>query len=251
MQILNDNKTLGSLFAGRGGFEIGAEHAGIETIWTCEIDNFLRHKLKKIAPNARQYTDVRFVANPDKPTIISAGFPCQDISISNSKNRKGIKGSRSGLWCEVARITDEAKPNYLLLENSPELLKQGFEYVLSDLSAIGYDAEWDCYRACDFGYPHRRKRLYVVAYPSSDRRTRRVLQPPGAFELSQSWTPTETYLRVSSSRINGFRDIDAIQRDDEFSNFKREIKAFGNAVMPIIAEHLFRCILDDISLNQL
>lgn len=234
--------THGSLFSGRGGFDIGAECAGVETTWNCEIDTFLRYKLKRISPYAKQYSDVKQVSYPNHVDIISAGFPCQDISISNSTNRKGIKGSRSGLWVEVARIVDEVKPGYLLLENSPELLKQGFEYVLSDLFEIGYDAEWDCLRACDFGYPHRRKRLYVIAYPYCDRRRCRIFQSPGTFGLSQSWTPTEAYLSVSTGRLNGFRDIRAIQRDDVFPYFNREIKAFGNAVMPVVTEHLFRCI---------
>ena len=236
--------TLGGLFSGRGGFEIGAQACGIQTVWTCEIDRFLRNKLRKITPNAKQYEDVKNVRNLEKCDIISAGFPCQDISLSNWKNRKGIKGSRSGLWTEVARLTDEIKPKYLVLENSPELLKKGFEYVLRDLSAIGYNVEWDCWRAADFGYPHNRRRLYAVAYPCSFGLRCGVLQPPGTFELLQKWTSTEAYLRVSVGRSEGFRNNTAIQRDHEFPNFKREIAAFGNAVMPVVAEHVFRCILD-------
>jgi DNA (cytosine-5)-methyltransferase 1 len=241
--------SLGSLFSGRGGFEIGASNAGIKTKWTCEIDEFLRHKLKRIIPDAIHYADINNVSNPEKVQIVSAGFPCQDISISNQTGKKGIKGTRSGLWAEVCRITNEVKPLYLVLENSPELLKQGFEYVLSNLSAIGYNAEWDCWRAADFGYPHNRKRLYVVAYPCSIRWWGGILKPPGAFELLQTWTPTPSYLRVSTGRANGFRNITAIQRDNEFPYFKREIKAFGNAVMPVVAEHLFKCILDDYKKN--
>jgi DNA (cytosine-5)-methyltransferase 1 len=211
--------TLGSLFSGRGGFEIGAKQVGIETLWTCETNEFLHHKLKRIIPNAKHYRDVKLAKTPPKVDIVSAGFPCQDISISNHKNREGINGNRSGLWKEVARITDEIKPSYLVLENSPELLKQGFEYVLRDLSCIGYNAEWDCWRAADFGYPHNRRRLYLIAYPMSIGLQSNVLEPPCSFELSQT------------------------QRDYEFPNFGNEIGAFGNAVMPVVAEHLFRCIL--------
>ena len=240
--------THGGLFAGRGGFEIGAKAAGIENLWTCEIDEFLHHKLKRIVNNekAKHYRDVRFVKNPAWVDIISAGFPCQDISLSNQTGRQGIKGNRSGLWTEVFRITDEVKPSYLLLENSPELLKYGFEYVLRDLSAIGYDAEWDCWRAKDFGYPHNRRRLYIIAYPNGigRRKIRNILQPPGTFELSQSWTPTTDYLRWMACRSNGYGGIESIQRGDVVPNFRREIKAFGNAVMPVVAEHLFKCILE-------
>jgi len=133
---------LGSLFSGRGGFEAGASACGIETAWTCEITDFLHYKLKRLVPNATHYRDVRFVENPAAVEIITAGFPCQDISVSNCSGKKGIRGHRSGLWSEVYRITREVKPRYLVLENSPNILNQGFEYVLSDLSSIGYDAEW-------------------------------------------------------------------------------------------------------------
>jgi DNA (cytosine-5)-methyltransferase 1 len=234
---------LGSLFSGRGGFEIGAAAAGIETAWTCEIDYFLYHKLKKIVPNAKHYRDARLMQNPPQVEIISAGFPCQDISISNARGKAGIKGDRSGLWSEVYRIAAAVKPRYLVIENSPELLRQGFEYVLRDLSQIGYSVEWDCWRASDFGYPHRRLRLYAVAYAGKSRRRDGLLQPPGAFALSRRWSPTEAYLRVSAERVAQFRNTTAIRRDNEFLDFRREIAAFGNAVMPVVTEHLFRCIL--------
>jgi DNA (cytosine-5)-methyltransferase 1 len=238
---------LGSLFSGRGGFEIGAKFTGIETSWTCEIDEFLHNKLKRIAPNAEHYRDVKSVKNLPAVDIITAGFPCQDISISNSAGRRGIKGHRSGLWTEVCRITNEVKPRYLVLENSPELLKQGFEYVLADLSSIGYDAEWDCWRAADFGYPHNRRRLYVIAYPVQvgRRQCRHILQPPGAYELSQAWAPTPAYLRWMACRSDGYGNIKFIQRGDVVPNFRREISAFGNSIMPVATEHLFKCILND------
>jgi DNA (cytosine-5)-methyltransferase 1 len=132
--------TLGSLFSGRGGFEIGAQACGIQTLWTCEVDTFLHNKLKKVVDNekALHYRDIRSLSHPPRVDIISAGFPCQDISIANQNDKKGIFGRRSGLWFEVARIADEVKPSYIVLENSPNLLRQGFEYILRDLSSIGY-----------------------------------------------------------------------------------------------------------------
>ena len=241
--------THGSLFSGRGGFDVAAESCGIENVWNCEIDTWLRHKLKRISQNATQYGNVKTLRNPKPVTIISAGFPCQDISIATAGVAVGIKGHRSGLWSEVKRVANESKPPYLLLENSLELRRKGLEYVLSDLSEIGYDAEWHCLRGCDFGFPVQRERICIIAYPSSDRRRGIVFRPPGTFELSRKWTPTETYLSVSSSRKNGFRDIRAIQRGNVVHNYRREIHAFGNAIMPVVAEHLFRCILEDIITN--
>jgi DNA (cytosine-5)-methyltransferase 1 len=235
--------THGSIFSGRGGFDIGAEFAGVKTLWTAETDEFLHHKLRRLIPDATHYRDVKVVHRPEPVDILSAGFPCQDISVSNQKDRKGIFGPRSGLWREVARIAGEIKPSFILLENSPNLLREGFEYVLRDLSAIGYDAEWDCWRAANFGYPHNRRRLYVIAYAHSLGWKHLLLMPPGAFTLSQSWAPTEAYVRVTGGRADGFRDTGAIQRGDVVPNYAREIHAFGNAAMPVITEHLFRCIL--------
>jgi DNA (cytosine-5)-methyltransferase 1 len=235
--------THGSLFSGREGFGVGAEAAGVKTAWTAETDEFLHHKLRKLFPHATHYRNVKDVRYPEPVDILSAGFPCQDISVSNWNSREGIRGSRSGLWTEVARIADEIKPSYILLENSPQLLRRGFEYALRDLSAIGYDAEWDCWRAQDFGYPHNRLRVYVIAYARSLGRKGGLLRPPGAFALSQTWTPTEAYLRVTGGRADGWRDTPSIQRGDVVPNFSREIHAFGNAAMPVITEHLFKCII--------
>ena len=78
----------------------------------------------------------------------------------------GIGGARSGLWSEMFRLTGELRPGYLVVENVPALLVRGLDVVLGDLASIGFDAEWDCLRACDFGAPHERERLWLVAYPS-------------------------------------------------------------------------------------
>ena len=78
----------------------------------------------------------------------------------------GIGGARSGLWSEMFRLTGELRPGYLVVENVPALLVRGLDIVLGDLASIGFDAEWDCLRACDFGAPHERERLWLVAYPS-------------------------------------------------------------------------------------
>ena len=156
----------GSLFSGIGGFELGAEWAGIPTYWNCDINEWNRKLLKHRFPNTEQYDDIRTLTNPRKVNIISGGFPCQDISGANTK-AKGIKGHRSGLWGEMYRIVGEIRPDYIIIENSPNLAFRGFERVLCDLSEIGYDAEWQCLSATTFGFRHRRERIYVIAYPNT------------------------------------------------------------------------------------
>src|SRR6185437_7712295 len=99
-------------------------------------------------------------------TLISGGFPCQDLSYAG--RRAGIDGERSGLWREFARIILELRPRYALVENVPGLLSGGLSRVVGDLAEAGYDAEWTCLRAADAGAPHRRERVFRLAYPGGD-----------------------------------------------------------------------------------
>lgn len=154
--------THGSLFSGIGGFELGAEMAGIDTLWNCEIEKFQGEILKTKFPYAERFTDITKTTDLRYVDIISGGFPCQDISVAGK--REGIKGKRSGLWSEMYRIVWEVRPKYVIIENSPALTISGLEQVLCDLSKIGFNAEWQCISNYAFGYPHKRERLYLIAY---------------------------------------------------------------------------------------
>jgi DNA (cytosine-5)-methyltransferase 1 len=169
--------TVGSLFAGIGGFELGFERQGFETVWQVEIDPFCRKVLAKHFPSAERFEDVRECGKHNlKPVdVICGGFPCQDISTAG--RRDGIGGGRSGLWSEMARIIRELRPKFVLVENVAALLapttRDGWvepaaiSRVLGDLSEIGYDTEWQVISAADVGAPHRRERVWIVAYPRS------------------------------------------------------------------------------------
>jgi DNA (cytosine-5)-methyltransferase 1 len=95
--------------------------------------------------------------------IISGGFPCQDISCAGKG--AGLAGERSGLWFEYARLIGEIRPRYAIMENVGALTRRGLDRVLGSLAEIGYDAEWSDIRASDVGAPHRRERIWIVAYP--------------------------------------------------------------------------------------
>ena len=158
------------LFSGIGGFSLGLERTGgFETVAFCEIEEWPRRILAKHWPDVPIYTDVRELtyerlhADRTVPDIITAGFPCQDISVAGKG--AGIEGERSGLWSEVARLTGELRPRYVILENVSALLGRGLDKVLGDLAQIGYDAEWHCIPASSVGAPHRRDRFWAVAYP--------------------------------------------------------------------------------------
>jgi DNA (cytosine-5)-methyltransferase 1 len=189
--------TMGSLFAGIGGFDLGFERAGFKTLWQVEIDPYAQKVLAKNFPEAERFGDIRECGSHNlKPVdVICGGFPCQDIS--NAGKRAGIEGERSGLWSEMHRIIRELRPRYVLVENVAALLGRGMGRVLGDLAEIGYDAEWDCIRAGSIGFEHLRERLFLVAHPNnqkqpvlplngkereglqvSDRRIQRRLQEP-------------------------------------------------------------------------
>jgi DNA (cytosine-5)-methyltransferase 1 len=160
--------TFGSLFAGIGGFDLGFERAGMCCLWQCEIDSYCERVLEKHWPDVLRVRDIRGVSAENVPAVdvLCGGFPCQDISLAG--NGSGIDGPHSGLWSEYARLIGELRPRYVVVENVAALLVRGMGRVLGDLAALGYDAEWDCIPASAVGAPHRRDRLWIVAYPHGD-----------------------------------------------------------------------------------
>ena len=169
--------TVGSLFSGIGGIDLGLERAGMKVAWQVEIDPWCRAVLAKHWPDVERFADVKEVGahNLARVDVVAGGFPCQDIS--QAGRGAGIKvGTRSGLWYEYARIIRELRPRYVLVENVSMLLVRGLGIVLADLAACGYDAEWDCIPASAVGAPHRRDRLWLLAYPNGDGAGRSVVE---------------------------------------------------------------------------
>ena len=163
------------LFSGIGGFSLGLERTGgFETVAFCEIDSFCQKVLRKHWPHVRQYTDIKtltaaqLTADGITVDVICGGFPCQNISTAGGGAGMG-EGTRSGLWSEYARLIGELRPRYAIVENVSALLGRGLDRVLGDLAQIGYNAEWHCIPASAVGAPHRRDRVWVVAYAKSIR----------------------------------------------------------------------------------
>lgn len=154
-----------SLFAGIGGFELGLERAGFKTVAQCEISPVCQHLLATHWPEVQRFGDICAMRAADVPHRVHAmcgGFPCQDISFAGKG--EGIAGARSGLWSEYARLIGEFRPDVVFVENVSALLGRGLGVVLGDLAALGYDAWWDCIPAAAVGAPHRRDRLWIIAY---------------------------------------------------------------------------------------
>ena len=168
--MTNKQITIGSLFSGIGGFELGLERAipNSKTIWQCEQNAFAQKVLKKHWPDVPIFDDIRELKHGtiDIVDIIVGGFPCQGVS--QAGKGKGIAGdSRSNLWFEMLRIIDIVQPRIAIIENVTAITQKGrgMDIVISSLAEIGYDVEWIDVRASDEGAPHKRERIFFVAYP--------------------------------------------------------------------------------------
>jgi DNA (cytosine-5)-methyltransferase 1 len=165
-----------ALFAGAGGGILGGLLHGWRTVAAVEIEDYPRRVLLQrqadgVLPRFPIWDDVcTFDGRPwqGRVDVITGGFPCQDISAAGKG--EGLEGKRSGLWSEMARIISEVRPQYALVENSPMLTGRGLDVVLMDLAEIGYDAVWTVLGADDVGAPHRRKRIWILAYSNSIKR---------------------------------------------------------------------------------
>lgn len=148
--------TVGSLFAGIGGFDLGFEQAGFQTAWQVEIDEINRAVLSDRFPHAQQFAPV---------DVIVGGFPCQDVSIAGK--RKGLAGERTGLFYDAMHIVDTLKPRWLVLENVTGLLNsndgEDFQEVVKSLAQCGYVGFWRVLNAAYFGVPTARRRVFLVA----------------------------------------------------------------------------------------
>jgi DNA (cytosine-5)-methyltransferase 1 len=168
--------TAGSLFSGIGGIDLAFSLAGFDILFQVEIDEYCRKVLTKHVPeywpNATQFADIRDVSGNGLPqvTALFGGFPCQDVS--HAGQRAGIaEGTRSGLWFEFARIIGELRPRLVLLENVPGLLTRDGTIVIADLAKMGYVGHWGVISAADIGAPHKRERVFIVAYRDGNRQT--------------------------------------------------------------------------------
>jgi DNA (cytosine-5)-methyltransferase 1 len=264
------------LFSGIGGFSLGLERTGgFRTAAFCEIDPFCRRVLSKHWPEVPCYHDVRELtadrlsADGIGINVICGGFPCQDIS--SAGKGAGLKGERSGLWSEIARLSSELRPRYVIVENVAALLFRGFDKVLGDLAALGYDAEWHCIPASAVGASHRRDRVWIVAYPNGERELQSqgsvgdvrgwssdggeaVVHPNGAglHDRRQAGQQTEQSKIVwgralaESNRRSGpwwAAEPDVGRVANGVPKRVDRLRALGNAVVPQIPEMIGRAIL--------
>ncbi len=173
------------LFAGAGGGILADLLLGHNPIGAAEIEKYPRDVLLARQtdghlPQFPIWDDVATLdGNPWRGSVdlLCGGFPCQDISAAGKG--AGITGERSGLWKEYARLIGEMRPKFVFAENSPLLRTRGLGVVLEDLASLGYNARWGVLGARDVGAPHKRDRMWVLAYThgcSSQPTVERVLE---------------------------------------------------------------------------
>lgn len=158
-----------SFFSGIGGIDLGFEQAGMQIVFQCEILKFGQAVLQKHWPGVPLYPDIRKITAEDVPDvdIFVGGFPCQDLSLANQGKRKGLGGTRSGLFYKYAELIAHKMPRWVFIENVPGLLNSAggtdFSIILQTLDELGYGVAWRVLDAKFFGTPQRRRRTYIVA----------------------------------------------------------------------------------------
>ena len=233
---------IGSLFSGIGGLELGLERAGVgHTVWQVERDPFCRQVLARHWPDATRYEDVTTVdwSTVEPVEVMCGGYPCQPFS--SAGRRQGERDPRH-LWPFFADAIRVVRPRFVVLENVAGHLVLGFDRVLGDLASLGFDAEWSLVSAASVGAPHKRLRLFCVAYPSSTERG--VTEQPS---VATTGRPAELGERRSGpiSRSDWW-DVEpgvGVVADGVPRQLDR-LRALGNAVVPQVAEVVGRRVME-------
>jgi DNA (cytosine-5)-methyltransferase 1 len=228
-----------SLFSGIGGFELGLERAGMQTVGQVEIDPWCRRVLARHWPEVPRHDDVRTAGawwrsrSRPRVDVLAGGFPCQDISDAHTNGvRAGIAGARSGLWEAYRDVAAVLGPRWVIVENVAAW-RRWMPGVRSSLHALGYASVPVQLPAGSFGAPHKRPRVLVVAHADGDGEPLRAIhaQVAGLCPVPRGgghWRGTAPgSLRVA----------------DGVSAGMVRLHALGNAVVPPVAEYVGRLIL--------
>lgn len=177
--------TVIELFAGVGGFRLGLEKAGWETVWSNQWEPATKSQhasscyVANFGPENHSNEDIAVVLDKfekgleriPKADMIVGGFPCQDYSVAKSLNSAlGLEGKKGVLWWEIHRLVASHRPKIVLLENVDRLLKspskqrgRDFAVMLRTLGDLGYLVEWRVINSADYGFDQRRIRVFILA----------------------------------------------------------------------------------------
>ena len=242
-----------SLFAGIGGIELGLERAGMTVVGQVDIDPFCRQVLARHWPGVPQHDDVTTApawwASQPRPTVdlVCGGFPCQPFSLAGKQ--LGTNDQR-WMWPATADVIRAVRPRYVLLENVSALVRDGraFGAVLADLHTLGFDAEWATLRASDFGAPHNRERVYVLAHAARvDGQPRDRMDPcrDGAAPIpARGLSGLDAHTRRRAAREWLAREPRVDRLADGIPRQVDRLRVAGNAVVPAVAEHIGHLVME-------
>ena len=252
------------LFAGVGGFRIGLEgppdgnsEGGHQVVWANQWEPSTKRQhaaevyanrwgMKRsdsdnevflsISGDVLVNKDIATVPAEEVPDhdILCGGFPCQDYSVAKSASvATGLEGKKGVLWWEIHRILKEKKPAYALLENVDRLLKsptsqrgRDFAVMLASLDDLGYAVEWRSFSASDYGFPQRRKRVFILAYASGTIEHRHLsgeisalewLERKGILARSLPVKPIDAYFGIPKFRLRS-------EPTDDLADITRDFK---------------------------
>lgn len=240
------------LFSGIGGLELGLENSGMRIVGHVERDTYCQQVLSQHWPDVASHDDVTTAGewwlSKDRPTVhvICAGFPCQPFS--NAGKKQGVHDER-WMWPETAAVIRAVQPRYVLLENVSALVRDSWAFgtVLNDLHELGFNAEWATLRASDFGAPHGRERVYVLANSTRldggawDRMDQSGEGGAPVTVGGLSGLDVHQRREQASAWLASEPDVDRLA--DGIPNQSHRLRCAGNAVVPAASEYMGQKIL--------
>lgn len=225
------------LFSGIGGFSLGLERAGMETIAFCENADFPRRVIAKHWPSVPLHGDVRTIdVRRYKADVYAGGFPCTQTSVAAAIHgkRAGLDGEASGLWWNYLGHVDTGRPAWVITENPGGVLTWESE-IQGGLERLGYRVSRLAFKATDFGLPHIRRRYFYVANRDGKRlEVARPTRPPSTSWVARLAATGGNWLSATPRAGRGFDGIpDRVDR----------VRACGNSVVPAMVEEVGRAIM--------
>jgi DNA (cytosine-5)-methyltransferase 1 len=225
------------LFSGIGGFSLGLKRAGMHTVAFCEIDKFCQKVLSKHWPDVPIYDDIKTLTSErleqdgiEPIDVICGGFPCQPFSVAGQK--KGTADNRD-LWPEMFRLIKECQPTWVIGENVAGFVNMELERTALDLESEGYEVQPLVIPACAIGAPHRRDRVWIIAYSNSQdvERQREIScrTQKKIFISKGCWGETQSPVCGGGNGIPHRMD---------------RLRTLGNAVVPQIPEIIGKVIIE-------
>lgn len=277
------DKTVVELFAGVGGFRLGLERAdkNFKTVWAnqWEPSKKVQHAYNCYISHfgvseGHSNEDINEVNVSDIPnhSLLVGGFPCQDYSVA-STGAKGIQGKKGVLWWNIYEILKTKKPPFVLLENVDRLLAsprkqkgRDFSVILGCFKDLNYSVEWRVINSADYGFPQRRKRVFIYAfrndsnYGNSQKNSsaEKIVLKEGFFQKQFPAIKDEKSRHLPNTIVFDFEDVkdlsdnfsfkffnsgcllgDTLHTEELLPNFNNEKKNLGSIIMNEVPEEFY------------